>query len=109
MPFAFVKEPRVWWPVSVQVPADGGATAEQKFEVRFRILPMSRFEELNRQGATVLLKDVVENWRGVIDEFNGDPLPFDPAALAALVDLPFVARALSLAYAEAMLTGARKN
>lgn len=108
MPFTFVAEPRVWWPVSVRFPADGGKIEAQAFEARFRIVPASRFNALMQAGPAELLGEVVEGWRGVSDQ-DGTPIAFDRATLAMLLDVPFVAAALSEAYAEAMLTGARKN
>lgn len=107
MNYVFVREPRVWWPVTVRVPADGGV-AEQKFEARLRIVATSTFNELLEAGAGALLETVVLDWRGILDE-EGQPLAFSRGALEALLDLPYVTAALSDAYAEAMLSGARKN
>lgn len=108
MPFTFVAEPRVWWPVSVRIPADGGKVDTQAFEARFKIVPATRFNALMQSGPAELLAEVVEGWRGVSDQ-DGTPIAFDPGTRAMLLDVPFVAAALSEAYAEAMLTGARKN
>lgn len=108
MKYVFVREPRVWWPVKVRVPADGGTTVDQQFDARFRILPATLYSDLLGRGHKELLAEALEGWKGIADEDGGE-LPFSPGARDALLDMPFVATALGEAYADAMLSGARKN
>jgi hypothetical protein len=106
MPFVFVAEPKVWWPVKVRVPRDGGIIETSEFEARFRVVSATRFNELLAAGARELLADVLVMWRGILDE-DGALVPF--AMRDQLLDIPFIATALADAYADLMLTGARKN
>jgi hypothetical protein len=108
MPFVFVKEPVVWWPVKVQVPTDGGASADQAFEARFRVVSSTDFQTVFSRGVAALLMEVVVGWKGV-KQADGNDLEFSPATLAMLIDVPFIATALADAYAELLAGGARKN
>jgi hypothetical protein len=108
MPFVFVKEPVVWWPVKVRVPADGGATADQVFHARFRILAAPAFDRAFAGGANALLRAVTLGWRELLQP-DGSDLEFSPATLEMLLELPFIQVAMADAYAEAMAGGPRKN
>lgn len=90
--FIIKKNPTVWWPVSVVIPADGGVTAYQ-FEAQIRVRPESELDAalekerraqeaagtsllLSLEAAAVSLPEFVADWRGVVDD-EGFPIPFD--------------------------------
>lgn len=108
MSYVFVEEPRVWWPVKVRIPQDGGTTEIQEFEARFRIVPSSLFSDLLAQGPKAVIESVLEDWRAVTN-IEKKELPFSPANRTAFMDYSYLLQALSEAYADAMLAGARKN
>ena len=49
----------VVWPVSVKVPADGGALEEHNFFARFKRLSEKEFDAAAKEGQTPLLKAVM--------------------------------------------------
>ncbi len=52
----------VVWPVSVNIPADGGALEEHNFFARFKRLSEKEFDAAAKEGQTPLLKTVVLEW-----------------------------------------------
>ena len=60
MKFQIVKKESVVWPVTVNVPSDGGGTAQHKFFARFKRLKEYEFDFASEQGGqTALLKKTV--------------------------------------------------
>lgn len=101
------------WPVTVHVAADGGKFTKETFDVEFRRVQQSRLVEIN-QGILAgeiddlaFVREVVVGWRGVTDD--GDEVPFSAAGLATLIDMPGAARAIVLAYRDALSGLNRKN
>lgn len=101
------------WPVTVQVPVDGGKYCKETFEVEFRRFANSRLAEMNaaivaeQMDDAGFVREVVSGWKGVTDD--GDEVPFSPSALAQLLDMQGVARAIVLAYRDALTGMLRKN
>lgn len=57
MKLKIVKKTHVVWPVTVNIPQDGGSVTEHKFFARFRRLSEKEFNELsNNGGNTAILK-----------------------------------------------------
>ncbi len=59
MKFQIVKKESVVWPVTVNVPADGGGTEQHKFFARFKRLSEEEFDSVSKGGQNLLLKKVV--------------------------------------------------
>jgi hypothetical protein len=49
----------VVWPVTVNIPADGGALEEHNFFARFKRLPEKEFDAAAKEGQTPLLKGLL--------------------------------------------------
>ncbi|MDR2450999.1 MAG: hypothetical protein LBE85_04340 [Candidatus Accumulibacter sp.] len=94
--FIFTAEPAVRWPVTVRLPADGGAFAEVAFEALIRVYSETEFERLTpapggektkstrevlEENADILPRIVID-WFGVLDA-RGDPAPI--ASLAEII------------------------
>ncbi|AYA63827.1 hypothetical protein [Alteromonas sp. RKMC-009] len=59
MKLQIVKKESVVWPVTVNVPADGGGTEQHKFFARFKRLSEEEFDSVSKGGQNLLLKKVV--------------------------------------------------
>ncbi|MFN3987580.1 MAG: hypothetical protein ACK4KV_18985 [Rhodocyclaceae bacterium] len=70
--FVLVPDPRVRWPVTVRVPADGGAFVEQGFTGVFRVLPEEALATLFPVRDEEEIKD--RRWTDVLAE-NAKKLP----------------------------------
>ena len=73
----------VWWPVVIEVPADGGKVQRLEVEGKFKLYRDDEYAELMRRPQGELLSEVLQDWRGIKDE-SDQPLAFSPAALAEL-------------------------
>lgn len=121
MAFKVGSNRKVWWPVEVNVPVDGGKADVQKFEAQFEVVPQKQADEIVSGAADdkdllarVLLglrqekkKETDED--APIQDESGNPLAFE-AAKALMLDEPYVRAGLYAAYwAAANGGGRRKN
>lgn len=60
MKLRIVKKTHVIWPVTVNVPNDGGGVEKASFFVRFKRLTEEEFEALSQKGQTEILKASVK-------------------------------------------------
>lgn len=110
--FKLEKKPSITWPVTVQIPRDGGKTTKATFEAEFRLLDQDEFDRVYSEGGTDrdLLARVLVGWSGVQDDAGGE-MTFSDEARATLAAIPYVRQALVTAYLQCA-TGreaARKN
>lgn len=84
------------YPVSVEVPADGGPE-RQVFHARFRLIEDGEIDRLLAKSPQELLKRAIGGWSEVYGE-NGEELPFDEANLAKLCRIAYFRRATVDAY-----------
>lgn len=103
---------RFYWPVSVNLPVDGGRFEKQEFEALFPRMKVSEVEALVGKVYTGEIKSprqavrsIVHGWRGVVDD--GQDVQFNDANVDALLDIPGVANAVFEAFREAMSGAAR--
>lgn len=98
------------WPVTVQIPADGGKFTKATFDAAFKVIPQDRIDAILRGGNVdaELLREVTEGWKGIQDE-NGNDLPFSEAARDTLLSVPYVRSALVEAYLDSLSGARRKN
>lgn len=100
-----------WWPVSVNLPADGGRFEKQTFDVEFARLKVSESDRLVADivGGTRTeldgFRDLVKGWRGVLDD--GAEVPFTDGALQQLLEIPTIGPAILSAFKEAISGQAR--
>jgi hypothetical protein len=94
------------WPVDVEVPADGGAFAKQRFTARFKEVSGDRLVELAKarpgEGDVHILREVVVGWGEDVQDEDGSPLPFSEETLGRMIAVPYVRLALLRTYAEAI-------
>ncbi|MDR0701328.1 MAG: hypothetical protein LBF61_02795 [Azoarcus sp.] len=89
--FKIVDNPTVWWPVTLNVPVDGGVHEQRRIEACIRVLPESTYQEkleplaarqreLRDNPAAVLdlsaahLREYVVDWRGIVDTEGAIPI-----------------------------------
>jgi hypothetical protein len=102
------------WPVTFDIPVDGGRHERQTFDGEFKRLPQSRITEIGEQikaeeiTDSTLAGEVLIGWAGVTDDAGKD-IPFSQSALQQLLDVPMLAAAITLAYFESLQGAKRKN
>jgi len=102
------------WPVTVEIPSDGGEYIKQSFEVKFKRITQTRIREIgneieaNKLTDVDLVKEVTIGWDGIEDE-KGDEVVFSSGKLKTLLDRPRVATAIGTAFLESVMGAKRKN
>lgn len=91
---------RIKWPVTVNIPQDGGKTLSVEFDTEFEILSIKEHDELVGAGADLLTR-VLVGWDRMMNEAGDAPLEFSEEAKAKALDISYVRSALTLAYYEA--------
>ena len=100
----------VMWPVTVQIPQDGGGVKVIAFKAKFEILTQTEHDELIEARGDVI-KRVLVGWEDVKSEDGSEQAPFNDETKAQLLDSSYVRQGLSKAYYEAFLgrKAERKN
>jgi len=114
------------WPVSIQLPADGGKRQKSSFDALFKRLPQSRINEIQQlaqqrikaaergeeldNGVTdqTIAAEILVGWAGILDA-DGDDVPYSEAVKAQLLYVPMMAGALIEAYFTSLVELKRKN
>lgn len=111
--FKIVQNPTYTWPVTVELPTDGGKTEKATFDAEFKRLSQSRVEEIKQavergeMRDADLAREALVGWSGVVDE-NGQ-VPFSEKARDQLLDIPMVATAIIMALLGSISGAKRKN
>ena len=114
MAFVLKKTNSYKWPVTVDVPVDGGKHDRVTFDVECKDLTQSRLleiAELSSEGSLTdveVAREVMVGWAGIQDE-DGKDLPYSITKRDELLEVPMVATAIASAYLESKRGAKRKN
>lgn len=119
MAFVLKQSDTYSWPVTFDVPVDGGRHERQTFDGEFKRLPQSKIApmvaELGRlddvsdmDRLTELAAEVLVGWSGVTDD-DGKAVPFSQKALEQLLEVPMLAVMIVKAYLDSLKGAKRKN
>jgi hypothetical protein len=107
--FKLSEKRTIKWPVTVDVPQDGGTTAEARFEAEFEILGQDEMDAIIESGQD-LLDRVLTGWGADLRDETGAAIPYTPEMKAKLLRVPYARAAIYRAYGEIQRgAGARKN
>jgi len=118
--FKLAKVPTVEWPVTVNIPQDGGRTVKSTFTGIFEVLEQDEIDELSANGGDIL-KRTLRGWKGVAGD-DGAEIAFEMTrtedgevvlgtAVLRFLKIPYVRAALWAAFGELQSgrAAARKN
>lgn len=111
--FKLIQPTSYTWPVTVELPVDGGRTEKATFDAEFKRLSQSRLEEIRGQierneiRDVDLVREVMVGWSGVTDGAN--PVPYSEAARDQLLDIPMVAASIVMSLFQSIAGAKRKN
>lgn len=126
MAFVLKQSSSYSWPVSFDVPVDGGRHEKQTFDAELKRLPQSRIVEIQESVQKRLVaiqrdeetddmindqeiaSEILIGWSGVNDE-ESNPIPFSEKSKAELLDVPTVTAAIVTAYFNSLQGAKRKN
>jgi hypothetical protein len=119
MAFVLKQSDTYIWPVTFDLPVDGGRHEKQTFDGEFKRLPQSKIgpmvaemmkledlgdlDRLNEIAAEVLV-----GWSGVTGD-DGKEIPYSQKALEQLLEVPFLAVAVLKAYMDSIKGAKRKS
>jgi hypothetical protein len=114
MAFVLKQSDTYSWPVSFDIPVDGGRHEKHTFDGEFKRVPQSRIREIGQliESGDILdsaiASEVLVGWSGVLDD-AGKELPFSQKALDQLLDVPLLATAIVTSYFQSLQGAKRKN
>jgi hypothetical protein len=119
MAFVLKQSDTYTWPVSFDIPVDGGRHERQTFDGEFKRLPQSRvgpmvaeLQQLEDLGdlerLTEMAKEVLVGWTGVTGD-DGKEIPYSEKALAQVMEVPLLAVSIIKAYMDSIKGAKRKN
>lgn len=128
MAFVLKQRDSYTWPVTVEVPIDGGRFKRETFDAEFARLPQSRIHEIQLAAARVkstlergdeelydtlitdqdIANEVLIGWSGVQDD-KGKEVPFSESAKTELLEVPCVADAIVRAFNDSVSKAKSKN
>ena len=105
-----IKRESILWPVKVNVPRDEGPkTDEHVIKIRYRLLSMEELKSLRNSDETAIeyVKNNILGWEDIADESG--PLEFNRTNLDMVMDIPYLAYAISNTFYEAQRKATEKN
>lgn len=112
--FKVVSERKVWWPVKVAVPADGGNVEDQEFQLLFRVRDIDGNRELLASAPAIGSGNAVEkplsesyaefveqlatDWKDVESDQGSGTLTFNRSNLIQVMKVPGAFMAVLEAY-----------
>lgn len=108
MAFVLKKVSSYKWPVTVEVPVDGGKFKKESFTAIFKKMSRSSFNDLIDQGDDALVGEIIEGWEGIKDEL-GNAVEYSESTKVELFDDPYVLRAVISAYTDSLTGAQAKN
>lgn len=102
---------KVWWPVLVQIPADGGKIQKHEFDAEFEIPSLEEHDEFTGGGGDALSRWLTGNFKRVKNEAGDEDEPDGDATKAKLLSINHVRNGLLAAFYQAFhgRAAARKN
>ncbi len=95
MAFVLKQDDRFTWPISFDVPVDGGRHQRQSFDGEFVRVSQSRLRELgeaiqnDEMNDSDIARQVLVGWSGITDD-EGEEVPFSKAAVDRLLDVRLI-------------------
>lgn len=111
--FKFAHKRQVWWPVKIRAPkGDGsGEVEEHRIEVLYELLggkEAAALQDIEGAEADAQVLGKIKGWKDVVSA-DGEPLEFTAENLAALADVPYIAKALGFGLLQASVGAPAKN
>lgn len=112
--FKIVQNATYTWPVTVELPTDGGKTEKQTFDAEFKRLTQTRVDEIRtavergEMRDSELAREAMVGWSGIVDG-DGGQVQFSEKSRDQLLDIPQVSGAVVTALLGSMSGAKRKN
>lgn len=114
MAFILKQSSTYFWPVQIEIPADGGKHEKQTFDAEFKRVTQDRIEEIREAIMSEATNDraiaceVLIGWTGIKDD-AGDDIPFSERNRDDLLNIPGIARTVTSTWMDSLSGAKRKN
>jgi hypothetical protein len=114
MAFVLKRNDTYTWPVSFEIPVDGGIHEQQTFDIQFKRMPQKWIRDVLKKIDAEqitdgeIVREITVGWSGVMDS-NNKELPFSQSALEEMLDVPTLASAIVVHYFRATSGAKEKN
>ena len=114
MGFVLTQSDTFSWPVTFDLPVDGGLHETQTFDVQFKRMPQKWIREIAKKidadkvTDTEVAKEILSGWAGITDE-SGKEIPFSQKTLEQLLDIRTLSGSVVLAFFKATAGVKEKN
>ena len=111
--FKIDASPTYTWPVTLELPTDGGKTEKATFDAEFKRLTQTRVDEIKKavnigeMSDADLAREALVGWAGVVDAHG--QVPYSEKARDQLLDIPMVSTAIVMALLGSLSGAKRKN
>lgn len=105
-----METPVVWWPVTINVPRDGGVDAVE-VQVQYELLDRDEIERIAKESdeaATARLFEAIKDWQG-FGNADGVAVAFTREAFDAAIRKTYIAKALADGLINASYGAVEKN
>lgn len=110
--FKLEEQKTVKWPVTVNIPRDGGRTTKAQFTAHFELITQDEFRDIYAQENASdedLLRRVLRGWDDVAGA-GDEAIDYNPDTREMMIRIPYVRAAMVSAYLECSHgKAARKN
>lgn len=100
--FKLEKPSEINWPVTVNIPRDGGNTTKAIFTGKFRLITTGEFNAIYNNGGNDedLIRNVFTGWGSDLCDESGAPMEFNETNLNMAIAMPYVRNGIVAAYLE---------
>ena len=97
--FKIEKTKKISWPVTINVPQDGGGTKEQQFTGQFELISQKEYDDFYKDAKggepagekdIGLARRVLTGWGDDVLDEDGNPLEFNAENKEKLIEIPYV-------------------
>lgn len=99
-----------YWPVTVEMPADGGKFEKHTFDAEFRRMSVDELQALGDTDETggIACRTIMVGWKGIVDD-SGEEVPFSETSRDQLLQWPTVRIAIMQSFRASLAGAGRKN
>lgn len=100
--FKIEKPTEITWPVTINLPRDGGNTTKAVFTGKFKILSNTEFNAIYANGGNDedLARNVLTGWGNDVCDEAGNPMEFNEENVNKVIAMPYARNGIAAAYLE---------
>ncbi|WP_339863183.1 hypothetical protein [Paremcibacter congregatus] len=121
MTFRLSQKPlEVTWPITVNMPTNGGKTTVHKFSLKWKVLDTAEFDkslpramdftdDKDKEPFVEFWSRIITGWKDIKGEKGDKDLPFNADNLKTLIRIPYIQSELLSTYKECIMGRQVKN